>query len=168
MRGRLVRCCLGQSAVAKAKLECNNPLTVSGITTTLDSSGVTFWPDEKKVQKWTKQIESFLDKKRITDGESQKLTGALQWGVQKIFNRLGRAMLRPLIRNNNWAHTEMALQWWLEVLRLGIKKRRLWMEKNDKPLHLFCDARSTPPRVAAVLFGCKQVLYCDMMPSDAK
>ena len=95
---RLVRCCLGQTAVAKDKLECDNPLTILGIRVTLNAEGVTFFPDEKKVEKWTSQIESYLDVKRLTEGESSKLSGALQWGSQKIFNRLGRAMLRPLIR----------------------------------------------------------------------
>ena len=95
---RLVRCCLGKTAVANDKLECGNPLTILGIRVTLNAEGATFWPDEKKVQKWTSQIESYLDLKRLTEGESSKLTGALQWGTQKIFNRLGRAMLRPLIR----------------------------------------------------------------------
>ena len=47
----------------------------------------------------------------------------------------------------------MALKWWLAVLNLQIMEQRPWEAKGDKPLHLFCDARSTPPRVAAVLFG---------------
>ena len=168
---RLVRCCLGQSAVAKDKLECGNPLTILGIRVTLCGEGVIFWPDDKKVVKWTGQIESYLALSRLTEGEASKLTGALQWGTQKMFNRIGRAMLRPLIRsvgvvrllvfvgvaifhrNDNWKRTALALRWWLEVLRLQIKERRPWVAKGDKPLHLFCDARSTPPRVAAVLFG---------------
>ena len=45
----------------------------------------------------------------------------------------------------------VTLQWWREVLDLQIKERRDWDTKREPPMHLFCDARSTPPRVAAVL-----------------
>ena len=42
---------------------------------------------------------------------------------------------------------------------MGICQFRPWTASHEKPVHMFCDARSTPPRVAAVLYRC--ALSCD-------
>ena len=65
------------------------------------------------------------------------------------------------------------------------REERSWFSQSDCPLHLYCDARSTPPRLAAVLVGCgvgilcifnfaafascrgKKIEYCDAEPSEA-
>ena len=46
---------------------------------------------------------------------------------------------------------ELCLKWWHEVLQLEICQLRPWAVPHRQPLQLFADARSTPPRVAAVL-----------------
>ena len=49
----------------------------------------------------------------------------------------------------------LALMWWRSVLSQGISERRDWREKDGEaaqPLQMYCDARSKPPRLAAVLF----------------
>ena len=69
-------------------------------------------------------------------------------------------MIRPLIRQEKKRSSllddelTLALQWWLEVLQLGVTQKRTWEREQKRPVHLFCDARSTPPRVAAVLVRC--------------
>ena len=69
-------------------------------------------------------------------------------------------MIRPLVRQEQKRSSllddelTLALQWWLEVLQLGLTQKRTWAEEVKRPVHLFCDARSTPPRVAAVLVRC--------------
>ena len=66
-------------------------------------------------------------------------------------------MIRPIIAQEHKRTSavddqlKLALHWWLEVLQRGIKHMRPWVERDEKPVHMFCDARSTPPRVAAVL-----------------
>lgn len=47
---------------------------------------------------------------------------------------------------------ELALRWWLQVLELEIAEERSFVKGRRPCVHLFSDARSTPPRVAAVLF----------------
>ena len=42
---------------------------------------------------------------------------------------------------------------------------RRWVESEQKPLQLLCDARSTPPRVAAVLVVDGRIEYSDFEPS---
>ena len=46
----------------------------------------------------------------------------------------------------------LALRWWREVFELELCEQRPWAKDHRKQVHLFCDARSTPPRLAAVLF----------------
>ena len=102
-------------------------------------------------------LQRILDSGRLCGGEAGKLAGALQWAAQHTFKRLGRAMIRPIIAQEHKRTSavddqlKLALQWWLEVLQRGIKQMRPWVERDEKPVHMFCDARSTPPRVAAVL-----------------
>ena len=95
---RLVRACLGKTAVAEHKLLFGNPLIILGVQVSLRDSGVLFWPAEDKVQKWIIRLKAILVSGVLCGGEAAKLCGALQWASQHAFNRLGRAMLRPLIR----------------------------------------------------------------------
>ena len=66
-------------------------------------------------------------------------------------------MLRPLFRQQygRKSHVnkslELALKWWAEVLFVGIKETKVWRSLDLPPVRLYADARSTPPRLAAVL-----------------
>jgi len=156
----LIRACLGQDSVEAEKCGEGNPLVILGIQTEVTQMGVTLQPSDDKVQKWTKWIEHILRRGRLPGGEASKLAGALQWAAQHSFKRLGRAMIRPIAaqeRKSSSAVDEqlrLALRWWLEVLQGGIKQMRPWVCRDEKPVHMFCDVRSTPPRVAAVLVRC--------------
>ena len=107
--------------------------------------------------------------------------------------RMGRAMLMPIFKQIRKATSEIdeelekALRWWLTVLREDICEIRSilffifafqtitvyilmltcrrWVESEQKPLQLLCDARSTPPRVAAVLVVDGRIEYSDFEPS---
>ena len=155
---KLVRLCLGSGAIANRKLECRSPLVVLGVECSLDSRGATFWPSPDKVEKWSATIVQFLSDMRMTGGEASKLAGQLQWAAQSTFNRLGRALLRPIIDHIKARSSIIspqlatALRWWLEVLSLELKTSRPWFGNGGKQVHLFTDARSTPPRLGAVLF----------------
>ena len=155
---KLVRLCLGPSAIADRKLECGNPLVVLGVECSLSNRGVMFWPSQDKVQKWLETIGRFLGEGCMTAGEASKLAGQLQWAAQCSFNKLGRALLRPIIDHSKSRSSTvspqlaLALSWWLEVLALDLKTVRTWKGNAGKQVHLFCDARSTPPRLGAVLF----------------
>ena len=70
---RLVRCLLGQTAIADRKLECGNPLTVLGVSVALMQDGICFKPEPAKIAKWTRQIESALASDRLCAGEASKL-----------------------------------------------------------------------------------------------
>ncbi len=91
--GRLVKCLLGPDAVLEMKLEFGNPLVILGICIMLDSEGATFQPTRDKIDKWLAKIVHYLETEKMYSGEASKLSGALQWGSQHIFKKMGRAML---------------------------------------------------------------------------
>lgn len=59
---------------------------------------------------------------------------------------------------------EFCLKWWRDVLALDIAERRPWRSSDLAPCNLFVDARSTPPRIAAVLECDGLAFYSDVEP----
>jgi hypothetical protein len=84
---RLTRCMLGQTAIAKHKLQHANPLPVLGINVGVGKAGAIFQPEAEKIGKWIKQIQAALGSKRLSGGEASSLAGRLSWGAQHIFRR---------------------------------------------------------------------------------
>ena len=89
-----------------------------------------------------------------------------------MFRRLGRALLRPLFAHAR-GHTQkvdhslrLCLEWWLEVLDSELSELVPWEQSNQQCVHLFCDARSVPPRIAAVLVFDGKEYYTDCAPPD--
>ena len=168
---RLVRCLLGPTAIAAHKLQHANPLPVLGINVKVSSVGAIFWPEPEKIVKWIAQIEAALKAKRLDGGEASRLAGRLSFGSQHIFRKLGRAMLVPIFKqarsrtNEIDEELEKALRWWLQILQDGICEIRQWRESEKDEIHLLCDARSTPPRIAAVLVADGKMYYADAEPS---
>ena len=168
---RMVRILLGKDAVAQGKLMCGMPLTILGLRLAVDQQGVSCWPSPDKVVKWCSTISAALSSNSLRPGEASKLAGALSWAGQHVFNRLGRAMLLPLYRQKNRRASNMttalrlSLEWWLEVLQLEMLQRRPWVRPTSSTVHLFADARGTPPRLAAVVFVDGQIFYSDLEPA---
>ena len=154
---RLVRVCMGPTAIAERKLDFGKQLIVLGVGIDIKPSGFSCWPSDDKVTKWTRRIDLALTSGKLSPGEASKLSGALMWATQAIFKRLGRAMLRPIIRqihnvkSSIGSELAIALKWWREVLNMGLREERPWHQVPQKTIHMYTDARSTPPRVAAVL-----------------
>ncbi len=157
---RLVEACLGEGSIAQDKLIAGMPLTVLGVDVCITPTGVKFIPEEKKCEKWEHAILSALDgkKRKLHSGEASKLSGGLQWTTQKSFKKLGRAIIRPIFRQIKTksgdidAELELSLWWFLEILRMRIAEERPFRRSSEAVCHLFSDARSTPPRIAAVLY----------------
>ena len=81
-------------------------------------------------------------------------------------------MLRPIFDQKSrrdgkvGPELERALRWWLAVLRERIREKRKWQQDFPQALHLFCDARGSPPHLAAVLFDGHQCLFTQMAPPE--
>jgi hypothetical protein len=106
--------------------------------------------------------------KWLPPGAASKLASRLVWGGSKLFQRLGRAMLRPIFdqkkARDGATDRELlrALQWWQRVLRSDISQKRLWCRSMERPLHLFTDASGSPPYLGAVLYDGNKWRYAHM------
>jgi len=58
---------------------------------------------------------------------------------------------------------DLALRWWLVVLQSDLCEE---VRVNEQPctVDMFCDARGTPARIAAVVFSQGQIVYSDWEP----
>ncbi len=188
LANRLVRCLLGPDAVADRKVEWGNPLTILGVSTAIAEEGMRFTPDAAKAAKWKQQIDEAIRSRKLCAGEASKLAGEscaligcgrfapcfagrLTWTSQFAFRRLGRAMLYPLFRQQRARQSAvneellLALRWWSEVLGMEYSELRPWTQAAPDTVHLICDARSKPPRVAAILVCGATIYFSDMEPS---
>ncbi len=144
--------------MAKDKLIAAMPLILLGVDVSLTSYGASFVPDAAKREKWMQRIRQYLEAGKLTPGEASKLSGFLQWATQKTFKKLGRAMIRAIFKQASGRSScigkelELALRWWLQVLELGIAEEHNFERATSEVVHLFSDARSTPPRIAAVIY----------------
>ena len=128
-------------------------------------------PKAEKLLKWTATCEKALEENVLLPGIASKLAGALSWASQNMFNRLGRAMLRPLFTHKCKygrlpRHVRLCLEWWTQVMRLEISQLRKWSESERSVVQLFVDARGTPPRLGAVIAVDNRGFYSDMEPSE--
>ena len=168
---RLVRCMLGRDSIAGRKLLHGNPLPILGVAVEINLGGITFIPEPDKLEKWRKQIKAALDCGHLCGGEASRLAGRLAFSSQKAFRRIGRAMLQPIYKQITRrssvidAELKIVLEWWLQILKEGICEVRQWGVNKSTPVHLLCDARSTPPRVAAVCVIGDSIRYADLEPS---
>ena len=62
---------------------------------------------------------------------------------------------------------ELALWWWKEVLEYKIRRARPWGICKKKQIHMFCDARGSPPHIAAVLLADGVVYHTSMRVTDS-
>ena len=166
---RVTRAILGEEALAKAKLEQGRPLGVLGLLFTADNEGVSVRVNEDKTQKLLKELEDCLKKGKLSAGNAAKLAGRLSFAAQHTFRKLGRAMLRPLFQQEHAPlpggklgdSLKLALKWWQKALALKMSQKVLVAEETEV-VELFCDARGSPPRLAAVLFADGRIQYTDL------
>ena len=93
---RFVRIILGPDAIEERKLEQGMSLVVLGTMIELSIKGYTCKPAEKTMLKCLKVVEAALASGCLLSGDAQKLAGRLSWSTQRLFHRVGRAMLRPI------------------------------------------------------------------------
>ena len=164
---RLVRLLLGSAAVER-KFACGTSLCVLGVDHTITKESLQCRPSAGKVQRWLRSIERALEEDKLRAGDASKLAGKLSWGASKLFGRFGRALLRPIFdqaskRNGQIAFDlRRALCWWQQTLATGVCERRPWKLPEQHPIHVFCDARGSPPHLAAVLVSTTECKYAHM------
>ena len=93
---RFTRILLGPDAIEERKLEHGMDLVVLGTQIQLSVDGFNCKPALKTIIKCLIVIEAALASGIMLAGDAQKLAGRLNWSTQRLFHRLGRAMLRPI------------------------------------------------------------------------
>ena len=174
---RVIQALLGQSSVSPKKVEHGEELIILGLRVRVCPAGFHAMPAEAKRARWQARISKALEADSLTPGECSKLVGALSWAGSAMFRRIGRALLRPLYSHSHGRRarlsedTRLALRWWLHVLTLNLHQERAWSRPTpdgaaDDPFVLLADARSTPPRVAAILVSpTGEIEFCELVPS---
>ncbi|CAK0880396.1 unnamed protein product, partial [Prorocentrum cordatum] len=93
--------------------------------------GVASWRlGEEKRGQWCEEIREVLGPGHLSPGRASKLCGKLAFLNSRVFNRLGRALLRPLIWRQCQFRGPTALtrrirhspQWFMDVLALGLRR----------------------------------------------
>ena len=170
---RIVDAIFGAGTLAPAKMDFGQSLIVLGVEIQLHVDHYVLKPSKAKMLKCLVVIREALARKHLPPGHAQKLAGRLRWACTHLFFRLGRAMMQPLYEQhsvpsgNIGASLHLALEWWEEVLVLGITEKRMWKQPSLPLAHLFVDASGKRGRCAAVLFLDGQRSYTDGVPSPA-
>ena len=89
---------------------------------------VTWTLGDQKREQWTTELRAIIKDNIMYPGQTSKVCGRLAFLIAFVFNRLGRALLRPLI----WRQTQtcgpftvtarlrLALRWFVAVLEHGL------------------------------------------------
>ena len=85
-----------------AKTETGRELPLLGIQVSMVDGAALWSVDGEKASIWSQQIEEVLRTGVLSPGQASKLCGRLAFLNSKIFNRLGRSLIRPLI----WRQTQ--------------------------------------------------------------
>ena len=93
---RFVRALMGEAALSQDKLGCGPTLDILGVLLRLSEFGYRAVPSSKTRDKCLRAILSALRDDLLHKGAAQKLAGRLNWSTQRMFHRLGRAMIRPI------------------------------------------------------------------------
>ena len=79
------------------KTEVGHAITLLGMRIQMTSTASEWTVSADKAREWLMDIERFLHNNCLLPSEASKLCGRLQFLNSKIYGRLGRVLLRPLI-----------------------------------------------------------------------
>ena len=171
---RLVEVCLGKGSLQKEKTDCGSSLAVLGLLLKIMPDGLQISVDSDKREQWLDIIQGAIDKHQLSAGTAGKLVGKLGFGTQFAFGKRGRAMLRPIYRQQyaplkGGFTSELlisALRWWRRFLYTN-PVTRVRHDSHDRDVaHVFTDAAGETRRICAMVFSDNQWHACDMQLTD--
>ena len=164
---RVIEAILGKGSVAPHKSAHGSQLVILGILVELKATAMKCTLTEGKKEKWGNQMQAALEHGTLLAGDAAKLAGRFSFAAQMIFNRYGRAMIRP-IRRQEYAplkdgklslDLKEAIRWWTVAIKEDICDEKAFGGCTPERVDVYCDAASTPPVIAAVLIGAN---VCEM------
>jgi hypothetical protein len=146
-----------------------NPLTILGFSVFASAKFARFVLDDVKRLRWLQDIIRYLDTGKMSAAEAASLAGRLSFASIFLFRRLGRAMLRPLFRQQYHPSRHgvilrplrTALAWWRTALEECNCEEYLYELPDDGNIDLFCDASGSPGHLAAVLIIGDRAYFCE-------
>ena len=172
---KVVDAVLGENALSAEKCEAKNPLTVLGIELNVKGKTILCTLPEAKRLEWARMASEAAEEGCLSSGDAATLGGRLAFAAQHIFRRFGRAMLRPIYRQQHQPLREGrisnelrdALKWWADILQEEIAEAFEMERVERRHVHLLCDASGNNAHLAAVLMEGKDVRYVEMVtPAD--
>jgi hypothetical protein len=157
--------------VKDEKVKAGLEMEVLGLHVSHYKEGVNVRVTEKNAKEWAAMIQTALKEEKLSPGTASKLAGRLSFAAQHTFKRAGRAALRalfrqqydPMLGSRLSNELRLSLQWWLHALD-HLQTQTVPWAPTMKEATLFTDARSTPPRIAAVLVVDGVYHYTDWEP----
>ena len=168
---------MGDGAVPAEKCLAANPLVVLGVEVTIEDEKVTCKIPEDKRKVWGAMAAQALDDKHLSAADAAVLAGRLSFAATKTFRRYGRAMVRPIFRQqyeplpDGRISNELkeALEWWVEILKNEITEEVSLVKVVKEHVVLLCDASGNNAHLAAVLVTNNGTKYVEMeTPSEWK
>jgi hypothetical protein len=167
------RAIMGPTSLSCKKILYGNPLGLLGFQVFAGSGFARFSLVEDKRTKWLALVQGYLAAGTLYQREAAQLAGRLAFASLFLFRRLGRAMLRPLFRQQHHGpkdgsmnlSLQAALQWWVTALREQRAEDFPFDAAQGGTAEIFCDAAGSPPHICAVIFIDGESFYChDAVP----
>ena len=118
-----------------------------------------------------------LDVDRLSPGEASKLSGRLAFLNSLVFNRLGRALIRPIIwrqlqmygSSKLTARLKWAITWFMTVLKTKLVRAVPFLQPlPEKRVVLYSDATSDGTVAAVAIVQGKAMYTCGKLPARVR
>ena len=143
-------------------------LQLLGLSISVDSHNAQWKVDARKRELWAADIKRVPQFDCLESGFAAKLAGRFAFLNTRVFNRLGRALLRPIIwrqrqqysSNRLTARLRLALRWFLALLEQGVSRETPLSKPLTFPtILLYTDAEGTGRLGAAAEMPCGKVVF---------
>ena len=112
------------------KSAAGTSMTLLGLHISVENDTAQWRLSDSKRSQWIQELREILASNTLTSGEASKWCGRLAFLNTFVFNRLGRALLRPLIwrQRQQWGSSQLtsrlkfALCWFLSVLSQNLSR----------------------------------------------
>jgi len=133
--------------------------------------------NDQKAELWANELQAAIDSDRLSPSQASKFCGRLAFLNSNVFNRLGRALLRPLIWRQQCKYGSMrltrrlahSLRWYIAVLRRGLCRQVPFArELPDKRVILYSDAEGNGNVASVAIKGAIKIYMKGRVPTRVR
>jgi len=145
-----------------------------GLQVRLDKECSLWKLNSQKAELWAKEFQAAIDSDSLSPSQASKFCGRLAFLNSNVFNRLGRALLRPLIWRQQCKYGTMrltrrlvhSLRWYIAVLQRGICRQIPFArELPDTRVILYSDAEGSGHAAAVLIKGSTKIFMKGRIPN---